>query len=158
MIASDALFTVVDPDGFLFGILSSAMFMAWLRTVGGRVKSDLRFSGPVVYNTFPLPPIDDDLRTRIVTAGAGLVAARLRHPSVPLADLYDPLSIPDEILDAHRKIDLAVDRAFTERGRPSTTTDRMRILFPAYEELRGRFGIEGRVGARRRASLRGQAE
>ena len=60
VIASDALFTVVDPDGFVFPILSSAMFTAWLRTIGGRIKSDLRFSGPMVYNTFPLPWLSGD--------------------------------------------------------------------------------------------------
>jgi hypothetical protein len=133
VIASDALFTVVDPDGFLFPILSSAMFMAWLRTIGGRIKSDLRFSGPMVYNTFPLPQLSDQQRDRIVAAGKELITAREQYPDTSLADLYNPLSTPDAILAAHRSVDLAVNRAFTARGRPSTVTDRMRILFAAYE-------------------------
>jgi hypothetical protein len=139
VIASDALFTVADPDGFLFPVLSSAMFMAWLRTIGGRIKSDLRFSGPMVYNTFPLPPVGADQRERIVDAGMRLLAARRQHPGSSLANLYDPLSVPSDILAAHRVIDRAVDRTFTPRGRPSSVTDRMRLLFPAYEMMRGRL-------------------
>jgi hypothetical protein len=135
VIASDALFTVVDPDGFLFPILSSAMFMAWLRTIGGRIKSDLRFSGPMVYNTFPLPQLSAQQRDRIAASGKELIAARAKYPDTSLADLYNPLSTPDAILAAHRSVDLAVDRAFTARGRPSTVTDRMRILFSAYEVM-----------------------
>jgi hypothetical protein len=139
VIASDALFTVADPDGFLFPILSSAMFMAWLRTVGGRIKSDPRFSGPMVYNTFPLPQLNAQQRERIVAGGKRLIAAREKHPRCSLADLYDPLSTPSDVLAAHGVIDLAVDRAFTSRGRPSSVTDRMRLLFPAYDSMRGRL-------------------
>ncbi|MBM0226842.1 class I SAM-dependent DNA methyltransferase [Micromonospora sp. ATA51] len=151
VIASDALFTVVDPDGFLFPVLSSAMFMAWLRTIGGRIKSDLRFSGPIVYNTFPLPHLTTDQRQRIITAGKALIAAREKHPGSSLADLYNPLSTPSDILAAHRVIDLAVDRAFSSRGRPSTVTDRMRILFPAYEAMQGQLIKAPPVQRRRRA-------
>jgi hypothetical protein len=136
VIASDALFTVVDPDGFIFPILSSGMFMAWLRTIGGRIKSDLRFSGPMVYNTFPLPELTEQQRERIIAAGQQLMEARSSHPDASLADLYNPLSTPSDVLAAHRAVDLAVDRAFTARGRPGSVTDRMRILFPAYEAMR----------------------
>ncbi|GAA5036447.1 DNA methyltransferase [Actinopolymorpha pittospori] len=133
VIAGDALFTVVDPDGFVFAVLSSAMFISWLRTVGGALESRLRFSGPMVYNTFPLPEVSNAVRGRIIAAGEKLIAARAQHPDASLAELYDPLSTPSDVLAAHRVLDLAVDRAFTPRGRPSTITDRMRILFPAYE-------------------------
>lgn len=136
VIASDALFTVVDPDGFVFAILSSAMFIAWLRTIGGRIKSDLRFSGPMVYNTFPLASVTAPQRQRIIGAGQRLMDARSRHPGLCLADMYNPLATPPEVIAAHRDVDLAVDRLFTLRGRPANVTDRMRILFPAYEALR----------------------
>lgn len=139
IIASDALFTVADPDGLLFPVLSSAMFMAWLRTIGGKIKSDLRFSGPMVYNTFPLPVLSPAQRERIISAGERLLAARDNHSESSLADMYDPLSMPPDILAAHKAVDLAVDRAFTQHGRPTTVTDRMRLLFPAYEEQLGQL-------------------
>lgn len=151
VIASDALFTVVDPDGFLFPILSSAMFTAWLRTVGGALESRLRFSGPMVYNTFPLPLLDAAARQRIIDVGHGLVAARARYlDDISLADLYSPLSVPEDVRRAHEQIDRAVDRAFTARGRPSTVTDRMRLLFPAYEAMRGQLLTAGPASRRRR--------
>ena len=65
------------------------------------------------------------------------IAARANHSQTSLADLYNPLAVPSDILSAHRAVDLAVDRAFTALGRPSTVTDRMRILFPAYAEMQG---------------------
>lgn len=136
VIAADSLFTVVDPDGFVFGLLSSAMFTAWLRTVGGALESRLRFSGPMVYNTFPFPRLEAGPRKRVTDAAAVLIDARARHTGTPLADLYNPLSVPSDILTAHRSLDIAVDRAFTARGRPSTVTDRMRLLFPAYDRMR----------------------
>jgi hypothetical protein len=136
VIASNALFTVADPDGFLFAILSSAMFTAWLSTIGGRLKSDFRFSGPMVYNTFPLPLLPEAQRNRIIEASKRLLAARENHAGIALADLYNPLAMHSDILNAHKSLDLAVDRAFTARGRPSTVTDRMRILFPAYQRMR----------------------
>ena len=66
VIASNLLFTAIDPTGLVFGLLSSTMYAVWLRTVGGRLKSDPRFSAPVVHNTFPFPEtsaaILDDIR------------------------------------------------------------------------------------------------
>lgn len=46
------------PDAILaeFAPLTSAMHMAWMRTVTGRMKSDYMYSVGVVYNTFPTPP------------------------------------------------------------------------------------------------------
>jgi hypothetical protein len=155
VIASDALFTVVDPDGFVFSILSSSMFAAWLRTVGGRIKSDLRFSGPMVYNTFPLPELSTDQRARIAAASKSLIAARSRYESLSLAALYNPLAMPSEILSAHKEIDRAVDRVFTQRGRPATVTERMRILFPAYESMLGQLITAPKVRARRSSKTLG---
>ncbi|SEP62414.1 DNA methyltransferase [Streptomyces radiopugnans] len=151
-IASDALFTAEDPDGLVFPILSSAMFTAWLRTVGGRIKSDLRFSGPMVYNTFPLPQLTQKQRTEIIEAGKGLLAARRNHSGASLAELYDPLSTPEDVLKAHHVIDRAVDRVFSPRTRPASVTDRMNILFPAYEAMLGRLITAGPVRRRRRRS------
>ncbi|MEV7231210.1 DNA methyltransferase [Polymorphospora sp. NPDC051019] len=149
VIASDALFTVVDPDGLIFAVLSSSMFAAWLRTIGGRIKSDLRFSGPMVYNTFPLPTLSTEQRTRIISAGVSLLTARSKYKDASLADMYNPLATPSEIAAAHREIDRAIDRVFTPRGRPATVTERMRILFSAYESTIGHLITAPAVRSRR---------
>lgn len=76
VITSNAAFTAVDPDGFQFSIVSSSMFLAWQRSVGGRLKSDLRFSNTVVWSNLPLPAISSTLREGIILAGRAVLTAR----------------------------------------------------------------------------------
>ncbi len=89
-ICSDANFLAPDPDGFVLGVLSSSMFIAWMRAIGGRIKSDLRFSNTFVYNTFPFPAITAEQRQRVIEASAQIIASRENHPGMSLADLYNP--------------------------------------------------------------------
>ena len=112
VVAGDANFTADDPDGFLFAIISSLMFMTWQRLVGGRLKSDLRFSNTLVWNNFPLPPIDEDLRERIVAAGEKILVAREHSGAQSLADQYSESGITCELKAAHERLDELVDLAF----------------------------------------------
>ncbi|GFG71474.1 class I SAM-dependent DNA methyltransferase [Mycolicibacter senuensis] len=134
VIASIKLFTSPDPDGYLFAMISSSMFMTWQRTVGGRMKSDPSFTNTIVWNTLPLPEVDDESRKTIVTAGLEILAARNRFPDRTLASLYDPVTMPDELLSAHLKLDKLVDAAFRCPGEP-TFRQRQEILFERYSEL-----------------------
>lgn len=76
----NANFTAEDPYGFLFGIISSSAFIASQRAVGGALESRLRFSNTVVWNSLPLPDVDDKLRQQVIEAGKGVIAARELHP------------------------------------------------------------------------------
>lgn len=134
-IASDALFTALDPDGFLFAIISSSMFITWQRAVGGHMKSDLRFSNKIVWNTLPLPEVSDKLRTEIIAAGQGVLDARAEQPGASLADMYNPLAMAPSLLKAHRALDRAVDRAFGARKALETNEQRLAILFKRYQEM-----------------------
>jgi len=135
-IASNTLYTADDPTGFLFGLLSSTMFAAWIRGVGGNIKSDLRYAKSVVHNTFPLPgQIDEGNRTAVVAAGEGLLVARAQYPDASLADLYDPLAPRRDILQAHAEIDLAVDRIFSPRKRKWTLEERLALLLERYAAM-----------------------
>ncbi len=117
-IASNTLYTAEDPDGFLFGLLSSAMFLAWVGSIGGRLKSDYRFSKSVVHNTFPLPAdIAEGQREAVIVAGRVLLAARASHPGASLADIYEPLATPPDVVAAHAMIDCTVDAIFDQRRR-----------------------------------------
>src|SRR5690606_5457433 len=80
VITSSANFVAADPDGFAFAVLSSSMFIAWMRAVGGRIKSDLRFSSTFTYNTFPLRAVPTDVRAKLCAAGEAVLAARAAHP------------------------------------------------------------------------------
>ena len=142
-IAGNKLYTVVDPQGFLFSIISSSMFIAWQRTVGGRMKSDLSFSNTIVWNNLPLPPVSEDLRARIIAAGKKILAAReaieeRAGERVGLDKMYASLDDMDPALrKAHEELDLVVDVAFGA-SRPCTSNDqRISILIGRYLELTG---------------------
>jgi hypothetical protein len=117
VVASDANFIANDPDGVAFAILSSTMFLAWFRLVGGRIKSDLRFNKLLVYNTFPMPKMISKHRRAVLKAGTGVLDARSGYPDASLADLYDPDSMPPPLTKAHRVLDQAVDKAFNPKKR-----------------------------------------
>ena len=140
-IASDATFTALDPDGFLFALISSSMFIIWQRTVGGQLKSDLRFSNTVVWNNLPLPQISEEQRRKVIAAGRKVLAAReaieeRAGEPVSLADMYASLATMDPALRAaHDELDSAVDVAFGASRRCASDAKRLEILFERYQEL-----------------------
>ena len=135
VIAGDQLYTALDPDGFLFAIISSSMFITWQRAVGGHMKSDLRFSNKIVWNTLPLPAVSDKQRAEIIAAGQGVLDARAEQPGVSLADMYNPLAMAPSLLKAHRALDRAVDRAFGAKKPLETNEERLALLFKRYQEM-----------------------
>ncbi|KQP82512.1 DNA methyltransferase [Aeromicrobium sp. Leaf291] len=138
VIASDATFTASDPDGFLFGMISSAMFIAWQRAVGGRLKSDLRFSNTIVWNNLPLPSVEPDLRAQIAGAGRTVQAAREERPGLTLAQQYLPENFTGALERAHRELDRLVDRIWGGKRLPATEQERQSVLFDSYvRETRG---------------------
>lgn len=135
VIAGDQLYTALDPDGFLFAIISSSMLMTWQMTIGGRLESRLRFANKVVWNTLPLPEVSDKQRADIIAAGQGVLEARAEQPGVSLADMYNPLAMAPSLLKAHRALDRAVDRAFGAKKPLETNEERLALLFKRYQEM-----------------------
>lgn len=139
VIAGDANFMAVDPDGFLFAIISSSMFITWQKAMGGSLESRLRFANTIVWNNLPLPPVSEDLRARIIAAGKKILAAREAiEERVGLDKMYASLDDMDPALrKAHEELDLVVDVAFGA-SRPCTSNDqRISILIDCYLELTG---------------------
>ncbi len=134
-IPSDLVFVGLNASLCDFSILQSAMHMAWLRTVGGRLKSDYRYSIGMVYNTFPWPDLDDKAKAVLTETGQSILDARANHPGATLADLYDPDSMPPDLRKAHRANDLAVDRLYRKKPFESER-ERVEFLFARYEALR----------------------
>ncbi len=136
VIASDSTIAIVGADLYLFGVLQSAMFTSWVRSVGGRIKSDLRFSAEVVYNTFPFPQPRADQRQRVAKCAKEVLDARAAEPGSTLADLYDRDSTPHRLLTAHHALDRAVDVLFIDpRRRFRTDADRLPILLDRYRQI-----------------------
>ncbi|GAA1490984.1 class I SAM-dependent DNA methyltransferase [Brachybacterium sacelli] len=134
-IASMKLFTLVDDQEFAFGLISSSMFIVWLKTVGGRLKSDPSLSSSIVWNNLPLPDTSEKLRDQIIAGGQSVLGARALHPERSLAQHYAPLAMDPALLKAHRTLDTAVDRAFGARRTCTSEQERQRILFERYAEL-----------------------
>ncbi len=118
-----------------FGVLSSAMHMAWVRSVCGRLESRYRYSAGIVYNNFPWPqaPTDKQKKT-IEDAAQAVLDARAKFPGASLADLYDPLTMPEALTKAHQKLDAAVDAAYAKR-KFTGDSDRVAFLFALYQQI-----------------------
>ena len=124
------------PDATLcdFALLTSAMHMAWMRTVTGRMKSDYMYSVGVVYNTFPLPPGPPERLQRLAPYADAVLAARATHPTATLADLYDPDLMPVNLRKAHQALDRAVDHLYRRSTFPSDR-ERVEHLLVLYEKM-----------------------
>nr|WP_297850991.1 DNA methyltransferase [uncultured Corynebacterium sp.] len=135
VIAGDKVYTAADPDGLLFGLISSSMFITWQRAVGGRLKSDLNFANTLTWNTLPVPELDDKTRQRIIDAGKKVLAARELHPERSLAEHYNPLAMDPALIKAHNELDREVDKAFGAARRLTTERQRQELLFANYSKM-----------------------
>lgn len=95
-----------------FGVLTSQFHNAWMRTVAGRLKSDYRYSGGVVYNNFVWPEPTPDQKSEIERLAQSILDIRDAYPDKSLADLYDPDKMPSDLLAAHKALDKAVEEAY----------------------------------------------
>lgn len=135
VIAGDANFTIEDPDGFQFAIMSSSMFITWQKAVGGRIKSDLRFASTLTWYTVPLPEVDAATRAAIADAGEMVLEARAQHPERSLAEHYSPLAMAPALVSAHDAVDRLVDRAFGAKKKLASHDERAKLLFDQYAAM-----------------------
>ena len=134
-IPNNSVMSIDGADEYLFGVLQSAMFTTWVQTVSGRLKSDIRISADIAYNAFPFPFTPNAAaRSKVEEAIADVLAARATHSSTTLAELYDPLVTPPDLVKAHDKLDAAVDALYTS-GKVAGEGDRLKLLFARYAEL-----------------------
>jgi len=135
VVVTNLCLVVPNASAFDFGVVTSTMHMAWTRQVAGRLKSDYRYSIRLVYNNFPWPQNPSEQQKARVEGSAQAVLdtrqAHLDHGQT-LADLYDPLAMPADLLKAHQTLDTAVDRCY--RKQPFTDErNRLKYLFALYQ-------------------------
>lgn len=119
---------------YLFGILSSRMHMVWLRAVGGRLETRIRYSSALCYNTFPLPFISDEKKKELENSSLGILDQREMHSDLTISELYDPEKMPPKLMEAHISIDRKVESCY--RTQPfSSDEERLEYLFKLYEEM-----------------------
>ena len=134
IVTNDAVQMIPDATLYHFGVLESSVHMAWMRVVCGRLEMRYRYSKDVVYNNFPWPEVNEEQRERIAQTAQAILDARALYPDSSLADLYDPVTMPPELLKAHRDNDRAVMTAY---GFPTTMTESEIVarLFTLYSKL-----------------------
>ena len=137
-IATNLVTIIPDATLYHFGVLTSNVHMAWMRTVCGRLKSDYRYSKDIVYNNFPWPTPTDAQRAKIEQTAQAILDARDLYPDCSLADLYDEVTMPPELRKAHQQNDRAVMDAYGfVVGTPERTSesDCVAALMRRYQEL-----------------------
>nr|WP_240637609.1 class I SAM-dependent DNA methyltransferase [Neisseria meningitidis] len=153
-VVSDLVFTLPNATLYHFGILSSTMHNAFMRTVAGRLESRYRYSNTVVYNNFPFPescrmPSENDrqdpLRAAVETAAQAVLDARGQYrreareaglPEPTLAELYAPDAGYTALDKAHAALDKAVDKAYGYKTGKNTDdeAERTAFLFELYRK------------------------
>ncbi len=135
---SNAVRLMPNAEIYHFGVLTSNVHMAWVRTVCGRLKSDYRYSKDVVYNNFPWPNPTDEQKESIKKTAQSILDARALYPDSSLADLYDPLTMPPELKKAHQENDKAVMDAYgIKKGDPEYSSESacVAMLMKMYKDL-----------------------
>ncbi len=151
-IPSDLVFVLENASLAEFALLTSAMHMAWLRHVGGRLKSDYRYSIGLVYNTFPLPPGFADASaglSKLEGLAQAVLDARAEYPDATLAILYDPDLMPAILRKAHQALDREVERLY-RRQRFQSERERVEYLFRLYERMQAPLRPTARGKPKRR--------
>ena len=127
----------IMPDGSLyhFGVLTSNVHMAWMRTICCRLKSDYSYTVNDVYNNFPWPTPTGAQKTKIEQTAQAILDARALYPDASLADLYDDIAMPPELRKAHQENDRAVMQAYGFSIKDMTESKCVAELMKMYQKL-----------------------
>jgi hypothetical protein len=144
IIASNTIQLLPNANNYLFGVITSVMHMTWMKYTCGRLKSDYRYSNSIVYNNFPWPrnPKNNQI-TKVEEKAQAVLDARSLYPDSSLADLYDPLLMPPELVKAHQALDKAVDLCYRPQPFPDERR-RIEFLFELYAEYTEPLLLEGK--------------
>lgn len=127
-------FAVYHAQPWLFGVVTSRMHMVWVRNVGGKLKTDYRYSAKLCYNTFPFPDITTKQKENLNLYVFAILDERAKYPSKTMAQLYNPSTMPKGLLQAHQELDTAIEQCY--RLQPfKNDTERLEYLFKMYEEM-----------------------
>lgn len=135
IIASDACSIICGATLYHFGVLTSNVHMAWMRAVAGRLEMRYRYSGSIVYNTFPWPTPSEAQKAKIEKTAQNILNLREKYSDCSLAVLYNVLTMPNELLEAHRANDRAVMEAYGFDVKTMTESTCVAELMKLYQKL-----------------------
>ena len=133
-IVLDSAQAIYNPERFVFSVICSRIHMVWVNVTAGRLKTDIRYSSSICYNTFPFPLINQAQKQELERNVYEVLGEREKHSEKTLAQLYDPDKMPDGLREAHHQLDLAVERCY--RSKPfASDEERLEYLFKLYEQM-----------------------
>lgn len=133
-LSSDSVHITSGASLYHFGILTSSIHNLWLKTIGGRLKSDYRYSKDIVYNNFPWPKVNKELKEKIEITAQQILNIRKKYPTATLAEMYSNLDIFEELKQAHQENDLIVMEAYgIKKGTPELEI--LKHLFKMWKKL-----------------------
>jgi hypothetical protein len=134
VIASGSALLIPNATLYEFGVLQSAMHMAWMRAVCGRLESRYQYSASVVYNNFIWATnASTELMGNVEAAASAVLKVREDCGNVTLATIYNNLTMPPALVKAHIELDKAVDKAYGYKGADDDAS-RVAFLFKLYEQ------------------------
>ena len=133
-VISNAAFAIYHADLSLFALLNSKMHNLWVKTVCGRLKSDIRYTVSQCYNAFPFPKLTTAEKEELERLAQNILNIRDENFDMTLGEMYNPESMPEELREAHHQLDLAVERIY--RPEPFTSDEeRLEHLFKLYAKM-----------------------
>lgn len=134
IIISNSAQVIYEAEVFNMGVIMSYIHMIWMKNIGGKLKSDYRYSAALVYNTFPFPKITQTQKEKIEELVNIILDQRDKEYLKTLAELYDPNKMPDGLKKAHENLDLYIETIY--RDKPfSSDEERLEHLFKLYEKM-----------------------
>lgn len=125
---------IYDASLITFAIINSNMHNLWVRTVGGRLKTDYRYSATLCYNTFPFPKLTGAQKETLERLAQNILNIREENFDMTLGEMYNPETMPEDLREAHRQLDLAVERIY--RPEPfNSDEERLEHLFMLYAKM-----------------------
>jgi hypothetical protein len=108
--------------------------MVWVKAVGGKLKTDYRYSKDICYNTFPFPEISTKQKENLNLYVFAILDERAKYSGKTMAWMYNPDTMPKGLKQAHQELDEAIERCY--RLQPfKNDTERLEYLFKLYEEM-----------------------
>ena len=133
-IIPNSALAIYDAESWIFGVITSLMHMVWVRAVGGKLETRIRYSAELCYNTFPFPKITDQQKKRIELCVQDILRVRERYSQLTMAELYDPDKMPKDLLEAHHSLDMVIESCY--RKKPFENDEqRLAHLFKMYEMM-----------------------
>ena len=132
-IVADSAFAIYEPPTWIFALLSCRLHTLWTKAVGGRLKTDMRYSNTLVYNTFPTPSFSKDQKASLERQALNIIAARERHLTQgrTIAWLYNPETMPDDLTAAHGELDVLIESLYSDTPFRDDR-ERLEALFKRY--------------------------